>query len=63
MLLNCLTVAIVLTFFSLTANATAPDKVTLRVVKVDSEETVGENGIGTNAVDGDPAISSPVRGK
>ena len=55
MLLNCLTVAIVLTFFSLTANATAPDKVTLRVVKVDSEETVGENGIGANAVDGDPA--------
>jgi hypothetical protein len=33
----------------------AGDKVTLKVVKVDSEETAGENGAGANAVDGDPA--------
>ena len=32
----------------------APVKVTLKVVKVDSEETAGENGKGANAVDGDP---------
>ena len=32
----------------------APSKVTLKVVKVDSEETAGENGQGANAVDGDP---------
>jgi hypothetical protein len=32
----------------------APSKVTLKVVKVDSEETSGENGQGANAVDGDP---------
>lgn len=34
--------------------AVAPVKVTLKVVKVDSEETAGENGAGANAVDGDP---------
>ncbi len=33
--------------------AVAPVKVTLKVVKVDSEETAGENGAGANAVDGD----------
>jgi hypothetical protein len=32
----------------------ASSKVTLKVVKVDSEETTGENGQGANAVDGDP---------
>jgi phospholipase C len=32
----------------------APAKVTLIVVHVDSQETVGENGKGANAVDGDP---------
>jgi phospholipase C len=34
--------------------AVAPMKVTLKLVKVDSEETAGENGAGANAVDGDP---------
>jgi hypothetical protein len=33
--------------------AATPGKVTLTVVKVDSEETAGENGRGVNAVDGD----------
>ncbi|HEX7618724.1 MAG TPA: discoidin domain-containing protein [Verrucomicrobiae bacterium] len=32
----------------------APNKIVLTVVKVDSEETAGENGSGTNAVDGNP---------
>jgi hypothetical protein len=32
-----------------------PQKVTLELVKVDSEETSGESGYGENAVDGDPA--------
>ena len=40
-------------------NAPAPaittNKIALTVVKVDSEETAGENGSGTNAVDGNPA--------
>jgi hypothetical protein len=30
------------------------NSITLKFVKVDSEETAGENGAGTNAVDGDP---------
>jgi hypothetical protein len=33
----------------------AEDKVTLKVVKADSEETSGEDGKAANAVDGDPA--------
>ena len=37
------------------AKVTGQDKVTLRVIKVDSEETSGEDGKGANAVDGDPA--------
>lgn len=40
-------------------NAPAPvvatNKIVLTVVKVDSEETAGENGRGTNAVDGNPS--------
>jgi hypothetical protein len=36
-----------------TAETPAPVKVVLKVVKVDSEETAGENGKGANAVDGD----------
>src|SRR5438093_80215 len=32
----------------------AAEKVTLKVIKVDSEETSGEDGKGANAVDGDP---------
>ena len=35
-------------------NAVSLAKVKLKVVKVDSEETDGENGFGSNAVDGDP---------
>jgi hypothetical protein len=38
-----------------TAAARAGDKLTLKVVKVDSEETAGEEGKGANAVDGDTA--------
>ena len=34
--------------------AAAPQKVALKVVKADSEETVGEDGKAANAVDGDP---------
>jgi hypothetical protein len=38
-----------------TASLTVPtNQIVLKVVKVDSEETAGENGVGTNAVDGDP---------
>jgi len=36
------------------ATVAATNKIVLTVVKVDSEETVGENGHGTNAVDGNP---------
>ncbi len=32
----------------------ASDKIALKVIKVDSEETAGEDGKGANAVDGDP---------
>lgn len=37
------------------ARAAAEEKLTLKVVKVDSEETSGEDGKGANAVDGDKA--------
>jgi hypothetical protein len=37
------------------AASASTNKVVLKVVKVDSEETVGENGSGTNAVDGNPS--------
>jgi alpha-glucosidase len=37
------------------ASARAEDKLTLKLVKVDSEETSGEDGKGANAVDGDTA--------
>jgi hypothetical protein len=36
------------------AAVVATNTIVLTVVKVDSEETVGENGRGTNAVDGNP---------
>jgi hypothetical protein len=36
------------------AAAAMTNSITLKFVKVDSEETAGENGAGTNAVDGDP---------
>jgi ABC-type oligopeptide transport system substrate-binding subunit len=36
------------------APAATTSRITLTVVKVDSEETVGEDGKGTNAVDGNP---------
>jgi hypothetical protein len=46
------------TTHSTATNAPAPvvatNKIVLTVVKVDSEETAGENGRGTNAVDGKP---------
>jgi hypothetical protein len=37
-----------------TAAKTDSDKITLKVVRVDSEETAGEDGKAANAVDGDP---------
>ncbi len=37
-----------------TTPSVAPAKIALKVVKVDSEETAGEDGKGANAVDGDP---------
>jgi F5/8 type C domain len=37
------------------APVVATNKIVLTVVKVDSEETAGENGRGTNAVDGNPS--------
>jgi F5/8 type C domain len=52
---NAVLAAIALTFFGITANAKAEDKVTLKVIKVDSEETAGEDGKAANAVDGDTA--------
>src|SRR5437867_3518214 len=48
-------VAGLLTFPGTTSVVMSADKATLKVVKADSEETAGENGSGTNAVDGDPA--------
>jgi F5/8 type C domain len=36
------------------AEVPATNKLTLKVIKVDSEETTGEDGRGANAVDGDP---------
>jgi phospholipase C len=36
------------------AQTVATNKITLKIVKVDSEETAGENGRGANAVDGNP---------
>jgi hypothetical protein len=43
-----------LSIFLARTGAAAEDAVTLKVVKVDSEETAGENGSATNAVDGNP---------
>ena len=37
-----------------TASTATTNAVALKVVKVDSEETAGEDGKGANAVDGDP---------
>jgi hypothetical protein len=36
------------------ATAVVTNQITLKFVRVDSEETAGENGAGTNAVDGNP---------
>src|SRR6185436_7800305 len=36
------------------AATTSTNKIQLKVIKVDSEETAGEDGHGTNAVDGKP---------
>jgi hypothetical protein len=46
---------LVLTILAWAGQARAQEKVTLKVIKVDSEETSGEDGKGANAVDGDPA--------
>lgn len=68
-LLNVAAAAALVTFFGTTSKASAADtnaaaaekmtnvaaKVTLKVVKVDSEETAAEDGKGANAVDGNPA--------
>src|SRR6266404_2891106 len=47
--------AAILALGSVPETTFAADKVQLKVVKVDSEETSGEDGKGANAVDGDPA--------
>ncbi len=49
----CVAVAL-LAVLAWAATAGAQGKVTLKVVKVDSEETSAEDGKGANAVDGDP---------
>ena len=49
--------AATLAIVSLSAAAQTPaatDKITLKFVRADSEETAGEDGKGANAVDGDP---------
>ncbi len=38
-----------------TMDTASTNKIKLKVIKVDSEETVGEDGKGANAVDGNPA--------
>jgi len=51
-----LTAAVAVALFPLALlTVSGAEKVTLKVVKVDSEETSGEDGKGANAVDGDPA--------
>jgi hypothetical protein len=47
--------AAALAALTLSPQAWAADRITLKVVKVDSEETSAEDGKGANAVDGDPA--------
>ena len=53
LLFDTAVVAAILAFSTMAS--LAGDKATLKLVRVDSEETAGENGGGTNAVDGDPA--------
>jgi hypothetical protein len=53
-LLKLVTALIALILSGMASSTMAQDKVTLKFVKVDSEETAGENGKGANAVDGDP---------
>jgi hypothetical protein len=54
-LLRIVAAVLVVHLMGVAAKAMADDPVTLKVVKVDSQELAGENGSGTNAVDGDPA--------
>src|SRR4051794_16336076 len=42
------------TSMTTTNEVASTNKIKLTVIKVDSEETAGENGSGTNAVDGNP---------
>jgi hypothetical protein len=53
-ILQAALVAAVATGLGAAGRLLAQDKVTLKVVKVDSEETSGEDGKGANAVDGNP---------
>jgi hypothetical protein len=48
------TAAFVISVLVFTNTSLSAEKLRLKVVKVDSEETSGENGSGANAVDGDP---------
>jgi len=48
------TAALVISVAIFTNLSLSAEKLTLKVVKVDSEETSGEDGKGANAVDGDP---------
>ncbi len=52
---RCVALLTVLGVWAWSATARAEDKLTLKLVKVDSEETSGEDGKGANAVDDDPA--------
>jgi hypothetical protein len=54
-LLRIVAAVLVVHVMGVAANALAEDPVTLKVIRVDSQELAGENGSGTNAVDGDPA--------
>ncbi len=54
-LLNAAVAAAIVAFLGTATKTLAADKVTLKVIKVDSEETSGEDGKAANAVDGDPA--------
>jgi hypothetical protein len=53
-LLKMVAAIIALILSGMASSTIAQDKVTLKVVKADSEETAGEDGKAANAVDGDP---------
>ena len=54
-IINSFATLIAVVFLTVTVLALPADKLMLKVVSVDSEETAGEDGHGSNAVDGNPA--------